>query len=205
MNEENEILEKLSDENGLIFVRDAEVKGINRYRLSYLAKENKIDRVGQGVYALKDEIFDEYVLLQGNSKRVIYSYHTALYFHGLSDRVPSQIHISVPQGYNASRLKERFDDLVVHYVKKEVFELGKEIGTSPLGGEIVLYDVERTICDIVKDQKNIDSQVFSGAIKEYFAIGNINSRKLIKYARRLRVEEEIRRYLEVMVWDQVSK
>lgn len=199
MNEEKKILEKLSDENGLIFVREAEVKGIDRYRLSYLAKENKIDRVGQGVYALKDEIVDEYVLLQGNSKRIIYSYHTALYFHDLSDKVPSQIHISVPQGYNASRLKKRVDDLVVHYVKKELFELGKESGTSPLGGEIILYDVERTICDIVKDQKNIDSQVFTGAIKEYFGGGNINSRKLIKYARKLKIEKEIRRYLEVMI------
>lgn len=199
MNEEQKILEKLSDENGLIFVREAEVIGIDRYRLSYLAKKNKIDRVGQGVYALKNEIVDEYVLLQGNSKRVIYSYHTALYFHDLSDRVPSQIHISVPQGYNAFRLKERVDDLGVHYVKKELFELGKERGTSPLGGEIILYDVERTICDIVKDQKHIDSQVFTGAIKEYFGGGNINSRKLIKYARKLKIEEEIRRYLEVMV------
>ena len=199
MNEEKELLEKLSDENGLIFVREAEAKGIERYRLSYLAKEDKIDRVSHGVYALKDEIIDEYVLLQSNSKRVIYSYHTALYFHDLADRVPSQIHISVPQGYNASRLKDRFSDLVVHYVKRELFELGREIGISPLGGEIILYDVERTICDIIKDQKNMDSQIFTGAIKEYFGGGNINARKLIKHARALKIEEEIRRYLEVMV------
>ena len=199
MNKEKDLLEKLSNQSGLIFVREAEASGIDRYRLSYLAKEDKIDRVGHGVYALKDEIIDDYVLIQGTGKRVIYSYHTALYFHDLSDRVPSQIHISVPQGYNASRLKNRYDDLVVHYVKKELLELGKQIGTSPLGGEITLYDVERTICDIVKDQKNIDSQVFTGAIKEYFAGRNVNSGKLIRYARALKVEEEIRRYLEVMV------
>ncbi|MGF3076232.1 type IV toxin-antitoxin system AbiEi family antitoxin domain-containing protein [Facklamia sp. P13055] len=199
MNKEKDLLEKLSDEHGLIFVREAEAKGIDRYRLSYLAKEDKIERVGHGVYTLKDEIIDDYVLLQRSSKRVIYSYHTALYFHDLADRVPSQIHISVPQGYNASRLKERFDDLVVHYVKIELFELGREMTTSPLGGEIILYDVERTICDIVKDQRNIDSQIFTGAIKEYFGRGNINFRKLIKYARALKVEEEIRRYLEVMI------
>lgn len=199
MSKEKELLELLSDEDGLIFVREAEAKGIDRFRLSYLAKENKIDRVSHGVYALKDEIVDEYVLLQGTSKRVIYSYHTALYFHDLSDRVPSQIHISVPQGYNASRLKERNDALVVHYVKKELFELGREKGTSPLGGEIILYDVERTICDIVKDKKTTDPQIFTGAIKQYFSSGNINHRRLIKYARVLKVEEEIRRYLEVLV------
>lgn len=198
MGKEKELLEKLSKQDGLIFVREAEANGVDRYRLSYLAKENKIDRIRKGVYALKDEIIDEFVLLQSNSTRIIYSYHTALYFHGLSDRVPSQIHISVPQGYNSSRLKERNDNLVVHYVKKELFELGREIGKSPLGGKIIFYDVERTICDLVKDSKSIDSQIFIGAIKEYFSERKINSRKLIKYARTLKVEEEIRRYLEVL-------
>lgn len=106
MNEEKEFLQKLSNENGLIFVKEAESIGINRFRLSYLAKENKLDRVSHCIYALKDEIIDEYALIQETSKRVIYSYHTALYFHSLSDKVPSQIHISVPQGYNASRQKK---------------------------------------------------------------------------------------------------
>lgn len=199
MSKENNILEKLVEDKGLIFVHEAEAKGINRFRLHYLSRGNKIDRVSHGVYTLRDEIIDEYVLLQRNSERVTYSYHTALYFHDLSDRVPSTIHISVPQGYNASRLKQRFSDLVVHYVNKDIFELGKENGKTPFGGNIILYDVERTICDIVKDQKSIDSQIYTEAIKKYFLSGNINSRKLIKYARAIKVEEEIRRYLEVMV------
>lgn len=199
MSKERKSLEELSDDNGLIFVSEAEENGIDRQRLSYLAKENKIDRVRHGVYALKDEVFDEYVLLQGKSERVIYSYHTALYFHGLSDRVPSQLHISVPQGYNASRLKDRYDDLVVHYVSKDLLSLGREKGRTPFGGEIILYDIERTICDLVKDQKNIDPQIFTSAIKKYFSGGNIRYRKLIKYAKALKVENKIRSYLEVMV------
>lgn len=195
---EKEVLEKLADENGLIFAKKAEAKGIDRYRLSYLAREDKIDRVAHGVYVLKDEMIDDYVLLQGNSERLIYSHHTALYFHGLSDRVPSQIHISVPQGYNASRLKERFAKLVVHNVKPELFDFGRETARSPLGGEIVLYDVERSICDMVKDRKNVDPQIFTGAIRAYFGGGKVNAGKLIKYARAVKVEEEIRRYLEVL-------
>lgn len=205
MNKEKDVLEKLSNENGLIFVREAEANGIDRFRLSYLVKEDKLDRVSHGVYALKDETVDEYVLLQSNSKRMIYSHHTALYFHDLSDRVPSQIHISVPKGYNASRLKQRYSKLDVHYVKKDVFELGKEKSKSPLGGEIIIYDVERTICDIVKERKRIDPQVFTGAIKQYFSDRNINYRKLIKYARALKVEKDIRIYLEVLVWERVNK
>jgi len=167
--EERNILEKISDEKGLISVSDAEQNGINRYRLSYLVREDVIDRVGHGLYALKDEIIDEYALIQNKSDKLIFSYHTALYFHDLSDRDPSQIHITIPQGYNASRLKKRHDNLIVHYVQTEVLGLGKEKTLSPLGSEIVIYDVERCICDLIKDENKIDSQIFTGAIKQYFS------------------------------------
>lgn len=196
--EERNILEKISDEKGLISVSDAEQNGINRYRLSYLVREDVIDRVGHGLYALKDEIIDEYALIQNKSDKLIFSYHTALYFHDLSDRVPSQIHITIPQGYNASRLKKRHDNLIVHYVQTEVLGLGKEKALSPLGSEIVIYDVERCICDLIKDENKIDSQIFTGAIKQYFSEKKINTRKLIKYAKELKVENQIRKYIEVL-------
>lgn len=203
--EEKNILEKISDEKGIISVSDAEKNGINRFRLSYLAREDIIDRVSHGLYALKNEIIDEYALIQNKSDKLIFSYHTALYFHDLSDRVPSQIHITLPQGYNASRLKKRHDNLIVHYVKEEVLELGKEKGQSPLGNEILLYDVERCICDLIKDKNKIDPQIFTAAIKRYFSEEKVNTRKLIKYAGKLKVEDKVRKYIEVLTWYQVNK
>ncbi|MCT1796476.1 type IV toxin-antitoxin system AbiEi family antitoxin domain-containing protein [Helcococcus kunzii] len=199
MKDEKYLLEEIANDNGLIYVKEAEANGIDRFRLSYLAKENKIDRLKHGVYSLKDEIVDEYVLIQSNSKRIIFSYDTALYFHDLSDRVPSHIHISVPQGYNASRLKQRHDNLDIHYVNKDTFKLGIEKRKSPLGGEIIIYDVERTVCDIVKSREKIEPQAFIGAIKRYFSNKNINYRKLIKYAQELKIEKEIRNYLDVLL------
>ncbi|OFL48875.1 transcriptional regulator [Nosocomiicoccus sp. HMSC067E10] len=198
MNKNRYILEQLSKDDGFIYVKEAEQHGIDRFKLSYLANENKIDRIAHGIYALKDEFIDEYVLLQKTSDRVVYSYHTALYFHDLSDRVPSHIHITVPQGYNASRLKKRHENLKVHYVKKDVLNLGKVKGRSPFGGEIILYNIERTICDVVKNKDKIDSQTFTHAIKQYFSNKQINVRELIKYADILNVENEIRQYLEVL-------
>ena len=45
-----------------------------------------------------------------------------------------------------------------------------------------MYDKERTILDIIKDKDRIDAQVFSEAIKSYFAGKKKNLLKLSKYA-----------------------
>ncbi|SDI65291.1 type IV toxin-antitoxin system AbiEi family antitoxin domain-containing protein [Dolosicoccus paucivorans] len=196
--EEQYILEKLSHEKGVITTKDATKEGISRARLSFLVQEDELDRVGHGMYALKDDLVDEYLLIQGKSEQLIYSYQTALYFHDLSDRIPSQIHITVPQGYNASRIKKRHNNLIIHYVSKNLLDLGREEAVSPFGNKIVLYVAERCLCDLLKDKSKIDSYIFTDAMKRYFSSKKINTRKLIKYARKLKVEPEMRNYIEVL-------
>ena len=137
-------------------------------------------------------------MISSNSNRIIFSHQTALYLHDLSDRTPNVFHISVPQGYNASHIKKRYEDLQVHYVKKDLYELGKIEIKSPQGNLIPVYDIERTICDIIIDSEKIDKQIFTEAIKRYFKSPNKNLRRLIKYSRLFKVEDEIRKYMEVL-------
>ena len=71
---------------------------------------------------------------------------------------------------------------------------------TAFGNEVKCYDRERTICDIVPERKRIDKQIFIDAMIRYF-IQRKNIRNLIKYSRILGVEEEIRKYMEVLVHD----
>ncbi len=65
--------------------------------------------------------------------------------------------------------------------------------------EVRCYNLERTICDIVKEREKIDSQIFSDAINQYFSNKKINSRLLMNYAKALKVENEIAKYMEVLI------
>ena len=158
-----------------------------------------MERLRPGLYQLKGKVIDDFVLISSNSNRIIFSHQTALYLHDLSDRTPNVFHISVPQGYNASHIKKRYEDLQVHYVKKDLYELGKTEIKSPQGNLIPVYDIDRTICDIIIDRERIDKQIFTEAIKRYFKSPNKNLRRLIKYSRIFKIEDEIRKYLEVLL------
>lgn len=193
-------LKEYIKENIVITNKEAEKFGYTRYNLSELTKSGQLERLRPGLYQLKGKVIDDFVLISSNSNRIIFSHQTALYLHDLSDRTPSVFHISVPQGYNASHIKKRYEDLQVHYVKKDLYEIGKTEIKSPQGNLIPIYDIERTICDIIIDREKIDKQIFTDAIKRYFKSNNKNLRRLIKYSRLFKIEDEIRKYMEVLSW-----
>ena len=193
-------LKNYIQENLVITNKEAEELGYTRHNLSELTKSGQLERLRPGLYQIKGKVIDDFVLISSNSNRIIFSHQTALYLHDLSDKTPNVFHISVPQGYNASHIKNRYKDLQVHYVKKDLYELGNTEIKSPQGNIIPVYDIDRTICDIIIDREKIDKQIFTEAIKRYFKSQNKNLRRLIKYSRLFKIENEIRKYMEVLSW-----
>ena len=191
-------LKEYIQENLVITNKEAENLGYTRHNLSELTKSGQLERLRPGLYQLKGKVIDDFVLISSNSNRIIFSHQTVLYLHDLYDRTPNVFHISVSQGYNASHIKKRYEDLQVHYVKKILYEIGKTEVKSPQGNLIPAYDIDRTICDIIIDREKIDKQIFTEAIKRYFKSQNKNLRQLIKYSRLFKIEDEIRKYMEVL-------
>ena len=69
---------------------------------------------------------------------------------------------------------------------------------TPLGSQVKCYNMERCICDIVSERKSVDKQIFTDAIIGYFKSRDKNIRNLIKYSKLLGIEDEIRKYMEVL-------
>ena len=193
-------LKEYIQKNLVITNKEAEELWYTRHNLSELTKIGQLERLRPGLYQLKGKVIDDFVLISSNSNRIIFSHQTALYLHDLSDRTPNVFHISVPQGYNARHIKKRYEDLQVHYVKKDLYELGKTEIKSPQGNLIPVYDIDRTICDIIIDREKMDKQIFTEAIKRYFKSPNKNLRLLIKYSRLFKIEDEVRKYVDVLLW-----
>lgn len=190
-------LKKLSQKNnGLIFTKDVTKAGLRRGDLKNLVDNKEIVQIKRGVYSFPNEILDEYYLLQLEAPVLIYSLSTALFFHGYSNRVPNIIDITVPQGYNVHRIVN--DKIRVRYSKKDIYDLGVSLIKTPQGMKVHCYNLERTICDIIKARDNVDTQIFSDALNQYFKNKKINSTLLMNYARILKVEKEVIKYLEVM-------
>ncbi len=156
-----------------------------------------LEKIRKGLYIMTDELGDEFALLQARSTKAVFSYGTALYLWGMSDRTPHTYDITLPRGTNISRIKRDNPNLRCHYVPLEIYSLGITETRSPQGAEVRLYDRERCICDLIRDKDQIELQLFTQAIKEYFK-NTPNNRKLLKYGKLFDIEEKIRTYMEVL-------
>lgn len=185
-----------ASENGVITSAQVTEAGLHRNILQQLVKDGEIYRFGRGLYVRSNSWEDDFYLLQKKYGRGIYSHDTALYLLGYSDRTPAKYTMTFPKGYNAPSLKQ--ETIIIKRVVPENYEFGQIQIKSPAGNLIRTYDLERTLCDIIRGNGS-DIQIITDAMKRYAASGEKNIHKLMQYAERLRVRPKILRYLEVLL------
>lgn len=183
--------------DGIITTKLVEENGIHREYLRELVRNGDLERVAQGVYISPETWEDQLMIYQLKKKKMIYSHETALFLHDLTDRDPIQYVVTVPNGYNPTRMKN--EGLIVHTVKRELFLLGECLKKTNFGHKVKTYDMERTICDILRDRNNQDPSIVKTAIKRYLNRKDKDLNNLMKYAELLRVENVLRPYLEVIL------
>jgi predicted transcriptional regulator of viral defense system len=136
-------------------------------------------------------------VIQQKKKRMIYSHGTALYLHRLSDREPIEYSVTLPTGYNITQIAEH--DIKTYTIKSSLFELGKTILKTPYGNDVIVYDQERTICDIVRSRNKIDKQILTDGLKGYINSSGKDLTKLASYAKQMSIEQVLRIYLEILL------
>lgn len=193
-----EQLELLIEKSGgVITTKLADSHNIHREYLNEFIKLGKLERVAYGIYIAPDVWEDKMFIYQIRKNKMIYSHETALFLHDLTDRDPLDYCVTVPSGYNTSRLKQ--EGLIVRTIKKEFFEIGICTKKTAFGNEVKTYDMERTICDILRDRNNQDVSVLSDALKRYSRRKDKDLNRLMKYARLFKIEKVLRPYLEVLL------
>jgi predicted transcriptional regulator of viral defense system len=187
----------IEDGDGLIFTKEIVANGIPKRYLSQLIVKGEIERIAHGVYETLDTLSDKMYYLQHRITLLVFSHDTALFLHDLSDRDPLTYSVTVPNGYNTKKLKEI--GLVVFSVKKDHYKIGLTSMTTPFGRKVVAYNMERTICDIIRSRNKMDIAIITDAMKRYVRRRDKNLPKLMEYADIFRVTNLIRNYLEVLL------
>lgn len=193
-----DVLKEISNENnGLILTRTATKKGISRSNLSKLCESGKITRIANGQYVLADDLNDELLSLQIRSKYIIFSHETALFLNGISERTPFEHTVTIPTSKTLSQSIST--ECKIYYIKDELHDLGKVQLMTPMGNQVWAYDMDRTICDIVRSRSRMADETFITSIKQYAANSNKNLANLSVYASKMRVLSQVRQYLEVLL------
>lgn len=193
MNNYEKIKSLLEKNNGILYVKELEKNNIHRQYLKILEERGEVIRVIKGLYVAPDKDINEFFIMGERYKTGIFSHNTALYFYHLTDRTPMSLDMTFP-----SNVRVNNDFLDPHYIKPELHSLGETTLKLEDGTNIKIYDLERTICDIIRDRNKIDPQIFNTAMKEYFKSNKRNLNLLYKYAKKLKIDKILKKYMEVL-------
>ena len=87
--------------------------GISKPMIPSLIEKKIIRKVAQGIYIDYNTFEDEFYILQKRFSNVVFSYNTACYLWGLSDRVPYKMEVTTLSHNN---INENID---IHYLSDD--------------------------------------------------------------------------------------
>jgi len=187
---------KLADKNnGIVTSQMLKGREIPSIYLTRMVKEGSLKRIDRGVYSTEEVMLDEYFLLYQKNQRAIFSFSSALYLHGLTDRIPYKMEITLPNTYNSSHIDK---DVIIHKVIEKYYSLGRTMKKTMFGNEVACYDMERTICDLVRFRDKIDVEIFKKALIEYKNHPNRDYQKLRRYGKVFKISKQINDLLDVI-------
>lgn len=194
----SDIYKLFKEHNGFVDSGSLREQGISYYKLNKLEEMGIITKVKRGLYALSDiknELHDMVEAALYVPKGVICLY-SALAHHELSTFTPSEYNFAISRKERKPSLPI-YPPIRVHYFDDDTFEIGIEEFDMD-GHSLKVYDLERTICDVVKFRNRLDANIVKESLKQYSTNKKSNYGKLMRYAEKMRVKSILNNYLEVL-------
>ena len=195
MRQKEEALQIASKNNGVLLTKQITKAGLPRSVLKDLVNDGLIALVQRGVYIAEGGYVDDFFLLQQRLRKGVFSHETALYLLGFSDRAPIQIVMSFEYGQSTPRIKK---EGVRPVMVSNDFDAGI-IEINRHGMNVRVYEIERTLVDLIKPKYDVDNEQLIPALKKYAKYDKRNINKLYSYARKFGVEEKIQNYMGVLL------
>ncbi len=197
MNGQKRIEYILQEQDGVITTADALKNNISKPVFLEYVKKMGLNKVAHGIYSSDEAWPDVFRQLQMRYPALTFSHESALYLHGVAEREPDPIAVTVKRGYHSSSMEQY--SLKIYYMSVQNVELGLMEKESPTGHLVRCYNLERTLCDLLRSQRTVDYQELTNAFKMYVKRRDKNIPLLMRYGETFRVTKKLKAYMEVLL------
>lgn len=173
--------------------------GVSDWALESLREEGLLELAGRGWYAkATDAPADPDLLtISARAAAATICLRSALSRHGLSDDIPSRLHIALPAGTRPPSLAI---PIAWHRFAAATFGLGREHLALGDGRAIGLYSAQRCIVDAFRLRRLEGPELGNEALRRWLARPGAQPSQLLALASRFpRAEAPIRSALEILL------
>lgn len=191
----NALIHKIETLGGTIST--AELSRHSEYKQILRAEDcGELIRVRHGVYALPETLLSTMIDVERIVPHGVVCLYNAWAFHQLSTTIPPGFCIAIA---NKRKVKlPQSTHIALYYWKKENLEFGV-MNAEISGHKVSITDMERSVCDAVKYRNKIGLDLCAEIIRTYLKKPSRNLTRLQDYAKRLRVYNTLKNYIEIAI------
>jgi len=127
----------------------------------------------------------------------VFSLLSAAFYYQLTTFIPSAHQISIPRKSTPPRFN--YPPVDYFYWDSNPYELGKELIYTNEQNFFYIYNIEKTVCDLIKYRNQIGMEVCKEVLKAYLNKKNRNLDLLTEYAKKLRISKTLNSYLTILL------
>lgn len=184
-------LERLRQLGPVFRSRDAVAAGVSWRDLYDLRDSGAIVELSRGVYQLSDvagATSIDFVAVCARAPRGMICLNSALAHWDLSDEIPSEVHLAVPQ--DSHRPLIDFPPTRVHVFRSTTFDLGRLEVTLEDGARFSITDRERSVVDAFRLRHLVGEDMAYEALRRYLSDRPRRAR-IVELARSFRVSAQM--------------
>ena len=189
----NNIIYKVTNHGGVISTAD--ISQLSDYKQLLRAKERgDLVKLRHGVYATPEALMNTMIDVERIVPNGVVCLYNAWAYYQLSTTVPPGVCIAI-----ANKRKVVLPTALpieLYYWKKENLDFGV-VEAEISGCKVRITDMERSVCDAVKYRNKLGLDICAEVINSYLKKTNRNLTRLQEYAKRLRVFNTLKNYLEI--------
>lgn len=180
---------------GSITTSELKKHNITAYQLRKMTQSGDVLHITRGLYLLDGYQLDEFYVIQHILGDCIFSFGTALQFHGLS-YFSHDICVSISKGRKTPRLYNEHPHVSVTFAEKQTLFLGSEKAQTTMGTEIYIYSLERLFCEYIIHQRTHELG-FQLCVRKLKETQQQSLNKIKYYAKELSIQDN-NDYLEIL-------
>ena len=185
-------------QGGYVTRKDINNHDIPSAMLSQYAKKFGLVKHDTGFYSKEEWPKDDFLILQYEYPKLVYSLYSAAYLHHLISEIPhSDLEVTAPKNYRPFPLPRK--GVILHTdTKDKTYNLGIQEIETEHKNKVGVYDLEKTVCDFVKNKNKIEDKIFDECISNYKKRTDKNISNLLRYASEMKITNEVHSLLESM-------
>ena len=182
-----------------ISVDELKKSGFSYYRINQLVDKGILTKVNKSLY--ENMIYDggesDFSIISAYAPKGVFCMMSAARYYGLTTYLPDAVDIAIERTMKISTLPD-WPDVNVWYFPEKRYQEGIT-AASDENGEYRIYDVEKTVIDIIYYRNRIGIEETKEILNNYLSREDRNMVKLHRYAEKLGCKKILSTYLEVLI------